>query len=85
MAKIKTDEKEVEVADGSAIKSACEELGVLFSCEDGVCGTCLIEVEDGMDNLSICTKKEKNMGIDGNFRLACQCKIKDGEVKIKTY
>lgn len=85
MAKIKTDDSEIEIPDGSPIRESCEELGVPFSCQDGVCGTCLIEVEEGMENLTEYTQAEKNMGINGKFRLACQCKIKSGDVKINTF
>ena len=75
---------EIEVADGSPIKGACEEFGVPFACEEGVCGTCVIEVEEGMDNLSDYTQEEEDfLGEKGSERLACQCKIKSGTVKIK--
>jgi len=83
MATLIANDKEIEVPDGSPIKDACKELGVPFSCEDGDCGTCMIEVEEGMENLSEKTEEEKAMGIiNGNYRLACQCKIKKGKVKI---
>ena len=82
MAKIKTKDKTIKVKNNSGIIKECEELGVPFSCEDGACGTCLIEIEEGMENLNEKTQPEKNMGINRNYRLACQCKIKSGEVKI---
>jgi len=43
---------EEEVEDGHPIQEACEELGVSFACKAGVCGSCRIEVKEGMFNLS---------------------------------
>ncbi len=75
---------EIEVADNEGIASACEEAGVPFACTEGVCGTCVIEVKEGMENLSDFTQEEKDfLGEMGSERLACQCKIKSGIVKIK--
>ena len=77
--------KEVEIKDGSEIQEVCEkELNVPFSCKDGSCGTCLIGISEGMENLSEVNQKEKDIGISGDYRLACQCKIKKGTIKIKT-
>ncbi len=78
------DEQEVEIEDGSAIKQICEEEGIPFACEEGVCGTCVIEVEEGMENLSDFTEEEEDfLGELDTERLACQCKIKGGCVKVK--
>jgi ferredoxin len=71
-----------EVENGSPIKKAAEELGVPFSCEEGTCGTCLIDIRKGKDNLAELTPEEKDMGLDRDRRLACQCSIKSGEVVI---
>jgi len=86
MAKIilESSGKEVEIKDGSEIQKVCEdELSIPFSCKDGSCGTCLIGISGGMENLSEVTEKEKDIGISGDYRLACQCKINKGNVKIK--
>lgn len=75
--------EEKEVQDGHPIIDACEEMGVPFACTEGVCGTCLIEVVEGMDNLSHFTQEERDfLGEPNHERLACQCKIKQGTVKI---
>ncbi len=80
---------EAEVAAGEGLKDTCEEAGVPFCCEEGVCGTCVIEVEEGMEHLSPFTEEESDfLGEMENERLACQCQIKenaksDAEVKIK--
>ncbi|MEN9626408.1 MAG: ferredoxin-4 [archaeon] len=85
MAKLINHEgKKEEVKDGDPIKSVCmEKFQIPFACEDGLCGTCLIYVIEGMENLSERNDKEKDMGLVGNERLACQCRIKKGIVSIK--
>lgn len=75
--------EETELADGSPLIEACEEAGVPFACTEGVCGTCVIEVVDGMDNLSEFTQEERDfLGDKNKERLACQCKIRGGCVKL---
>ena len=85
MAKIISSDngKTINIKDKNQIKDACEKLGVPFSCTEGICGTCMIEVVDGHKNLSELTQEEKDMGMNKTRRLACQCKIKSGIVKIK--
>jgi ferredoxin len=80
---IMIDGEEKEILDGEKIHKPSEELGVQFGCEDGVCGTCIIEVEEGRENLSELNEKEKDMGLEPQQRLACQCKIMKGEVKFR--
>jgi len=76
------EEKQLE--DESPIASSCEEAGVPFACTEGVCGTCVIEVTEGMENLSAFTQEEMDfLGEQNRERLACQCKIKGGCVKVK--
>jgi len=41
-----------------------------------------LHVVEGKENLSELTEEEKDLGRDKEHRLACQCKIKEGEVKI---
>lgn len=85
MAKLQfNDDEPVELPDGVAIKEFCEENGVPFGCEEGVCGTCIIEVEEGMENLSeFCQEEEDFLGELDQERLACQCKIQGGFVKVR--
>ena len=83
MPKVIRDDKEVEIDEGEMIKGACKELGVPFGCEDGQCGVCESEILEGMENLSEPTDNEAIMGVDtACCRLTCQCRIKDGDVKI---
>jgi ferredoxin len=75
--------EEYEVEDGAPIAEACEEAGVPFACTEGVCGTCVIEVKEGMENLTAFTQEEQDfLGTMESERLACQCKLKGGCVKI---
>jgi len=75
---------EIELPEDAEIASACEQAGVPFACTEGVCGTCVIEVTEGMENLSEFNQAESDfLGDLGTERLACQCKIKRGCVKIK--
>ncbi len=83
MAKLVLNDEEVELEDGSELKDPCEEAGVPFACTEGVCGTCVIEVKEGKENLSEMTQEELDfLGETEDERLACQCKIKQGSVKI---
>lgn len=76
------EEKELE--PGSPLQECCEEAGVPFACTEGVCGTCVIEVTEGMENLSDFSPEERDfLGDLDRERLACQCKISGGCVKIK--
>ena len=77
------DEDSKEIADGEAMKPYCEEMGVPFACEEGVCGTCIISIDEGMENLSEFTQEEIDfLGEQDEERLACQCYIKHGKVKV---
>jgi ferredoxin len=78
------NDEEIELEDDQAIAEACEEAGVPFACTEGVCGTCVIEIKEGKENLSAPTQEELDFLGEGTAdeRLACQCKIKCGRVKI---
>ncbi len=93
MAKIKYDNNgdEIEVPDGTELKEVSRDEGwnIPYGCEDGICGTCIVEIKEGKENLNEMEETEEitlsAMGVnDGNHRLACQCKCK-GEMTIKTY
>lgn len=79
------NDEEAELEDGSPIAEICEEEGVPFACTEGVCGTCVIEVVEGEDNLSEPTQEEEDFLGEGcrHERLACQCKIQKGNVKVR--
>ncbi|PIN88436.1 ferredoxin [Candidatus Pacearchaeota archaeon CG10_big_fil_rev_8_21_14_0_10_35_13] len=85
MAKVKVGDNSLEVSDGDSLKESCESLGVLFACEEGVCGTCEVKVLSGGNNLTPPTDAEKTFGVDikGGKRLACQCCLKKGNVDLE--
>ncbi|MBI2668867.1 (2Fe-2S)-binding protein [Candidatus Woesearchaeota archaeon] len=83
MAILRTNDKQVEVGDNSSIIDAAKELDVPFGCHSGLCGTCRIEVLEGMENLSEKTPEENDLGCEGKERQACQCQIKNGIVTIQ--
>lgn len=76
--------EEMELPDDSPLAETCEEAGVPFACTEGVCGTCVIEIKSGKENLSPPTQEEEDFLGEGNLheRLACQCRIKSGTVRI---
>lgn len=80
------DEEIISIENDSPIEEACIDAGVPFACSGGICGACIIEVTEGMENLSAPTQAELNfLGKEGvsKERMACQCQIKSGTVKIK--
>lgn len=81
------DGRKVELQDGSPIGEACAHAGVPIACRVGVCGVCAIRVTEGLQNLSPPTTEEIDLfGKDGTARgerLACQCTIISGTVRIK--
>ena len=76
--------EEKELTEDLPIHEFCEEAGVPFACTEGVCGTCVIEIKEGTECLSRPTQEELDFLGDGTTeeRLACQCRIKQGTVKI---
>jgi len=85
MAKLINNENEREIPDGEPIQDICDEEGIPFGCRNGICASCIIEVEDGEENLEDKNEAELAMDLDKGLRLACQCKIKKGTVKLKQY
>ena len=75
MATLKINDDEVELENGTKIVDSIEELGVPIGCSNGVCGTCEVEVLEGMENLNEVTEEEEDLGMEGNKRLGCQCVI----------
>lgn len=59
-----------------------------FSCRVGACGACVIEVLEGISNLTEANQSERNfltsLGYpELAYRLACQCRLK-GNITIKS-
>ncbi len=83
MAEVVSGKKKKKVSDNSPIIRCCKEFGVPFSCEEGTCGICAVDIVSGEENLSDLTDQEKDLDMSKKHRLACQCKIKSGKVEIK--
>jgi ferredoxin len=84
----------VNVKPGSTIQDVVEASGsaLPFGCRDGECGTCIIEIVQGMEFLTPLTDKEKKVlgevcsgTCTKNSRLACQMKVAEpnGVIRIK--
>ncbi len=92
MAKITFNQSQhtVLLADGSPL-TALEDMGITeipFGCRSAACGTCLIRVITGSENLTPSTEEEIELLNDfdlnkPDYRLACQCKIL-GDICIET-
>lgn len=82
MANIILNDETLEIEDGENICETIEEAGVPIGCSNGVCGTCEIEIIDGMANLNERTQEESDLGMEGNKRLGCQCIINQGSVTV---
>jgi ferredoxin len=62
-------------------------VGKLTNCNGyGQCGTCVVEIVEGMENLSPLTDSElsKLKRKPKNYRLACQTMVNGGDVSVKT-
>ena len=83
MASLELDGNKLEVKDNDKAQKYAEDLGVLFCCKNGQCGTCKTEILEGMENLSEKNEVEEAMDLEKNERLMCQTKILKGNVKIR--
>ena len=88
------EQKDVVVAQGSNLRQKALENGVdiytlkgkLMNCGGyGQCGTCLVEITEGMENLSPKTAFEEKVlrKKPESFRLACQTLV-NGPVSVNT-
>ncbi|AFL68313.1 2Fe-2S iron-sulfur cluster-binding protein [Sulfurospirillum barnesii] len=84
----------INVKPGATIQDVVEASGsaLPFGCRDGQCGTCVVEIVQGMEFLSPINEKEVKVlkeicvgTCSKNSRLACQMKIDkpNGVVRIK--
>jgi len=79
-----------EVEPGELLLKAGERTGaqMRFACGSCFCGTCVVEVVSGMDNLSAPTPAELDVLAQINknpaqYRLACCTLLERGEVQIR--
>ncbi|MGB5918993.1 2Fe-2S iron-sulfur cluster-binding protein [Arcobacter sp.] len=84
----------INVKPGSTIQDVVEASGsaLPFGCRDGECGTCVVEIEQGMEFISPINEKEVKVIKENcvgtateKTRLSCQMKIvkPNGVVRIK--
>ena len=79
----------VTVPAGTRIIEISEKVGagITYGCREGDCGTCLTHIMEGADNLTdpsaleLRVLKENLAG--QNDRLACQCQVLGGTVKVR--
>ena len=81
------DELIVQADEGANLRDVAmnEGASIPFGCEQGICGTCLIETPEGGENLSEMDDQEQEtlqaIGGTPGQRLACQCQV-NGDVKV---
>jgi len=81
-----TTDQTVQCDSGASFQDVAEEngLGIPFGCASGMCGTCLVQIKSGKENLTPVTEVEEftlesHPFADDDSRLACQCQI-NGDV-----
>ena len=87
---IMIEDTPIEVRKGERLLEADDRIGlpIEFGCRGGACGTCIVEVIDGMENLGEKTDEEEAIlplivdEGDTRSRLACQVRIQ-GPVHLK--
>ncbi len=73
--------KVIEIPNGKAIQEGSDglDVGILYGCRSGRCGSCIVRVVENMDNLSHPEKREKivlkNLMATPEERLACQARV----------
>ena len=78
----------VDCPAGSKLREVAiqNNLGIPFGCENGICSTCLIQINTGMENITARTEQEEaTLSIRSaapEQRLACQCQI-NGDVEFE--
>lgn len=81
-------EQTVNVPAGTRVIEVSEKIGagIIYGCREGDCGTCIMEVSEGWNNLttpSVLEEKVLKENMAGRHnRLACQAQIL-GDCKVK--
>jgi len=84
----KTDNITVDVPAGTRLAEVADqvEASLPFGCRDGLCGTCIMIVLEGIENLQPMSDDERetleNYEADENQRLGCQAVV-NGDLVIE--
>ncbi|MEO1677777.1 MAG: 2Fe-2S iron-sulfur cluster binding domain-containing protein [Pseudomonadota bacterium] len=79
----------VNVPAGTCIIEISEKIGsgITYGCREGECGTCITHIIEGADHLSepsaLETRVLKENYAGHKDRLACQCQVLGGDVKVR--
>lgn len=79
----------VSVPAGTRLIEVSEKVGagITYSCREGECGTCIMKIVSGMENLaqrSVLEDKVLQENMAGrNERLACQAQVLGGEIVVR--
>ncbi|HPF58206.1 MAG TPA: 2Fe-2S iron-sulfur cluster-binding protein [Candidatus Competibacteraceae bacterium] len=79
----------VSVPAGTRVIEISDKLnsGIVYGCREGDCGTCLMKVTEGMENLSEPSVLEarilKEHFAARDMRLACQAQVLGGEIVVR--
>lgn len=79
----------VNVPTGTRVIEISEKVGagLVYGCREGDCGTCLMKVTRGMENLSLPSVVEarvlKEHFAGNDTRLACQAQVLGGEIVVR--
>ena len=79
----------VSVPAGTRLIEVSEKAGagITYSCREGECGTCIMKIVSGMENLaqrSVLEDKVLQENLAGrNDRLACQAQVLGGEIVVR--
>ena len=79
----------VTVPAGTRVIEISEKVGsgITYGCREGDCGTCMMKVDEGWNNLSEASVLEDKIRRDHfagkHNRLACQAQVLGGELKVR--
>lgn len=79
----------VTVPAGSRVIEISDKVnsGIIYGCREGDCGTCLMKVVSGIENLTEASVLEdkvlKEQFAGRHFRLACQAQVLGGNVVVR--
>ncbi len=83
---------ELDAPDGGALQDLCDEhprAGIPFSCRHANCGTCRVEVREGMPLCAPPDEDERalleHLNATPAHRLACQLRVLGGDGRVRLW